>query len=285
MSEEEQVSEASGRVIDREGVRTHIRSLGDGGVPLVLLHGVLSEGASWWDVAVPLSRTRTVVMPDQPLHGRTEVPRDFMPDPEGMVSWLEALLDDMGYAQVDLCGLSMGGAVAFHFARLHPDRVRRLVLVDAANIVPLGDSYMAFIREMRGKLEAAIGVDVVTSTQCWTEELGFEGAKTAAVDLCTDPIVMSVLTYLEDQGIPFKQAAAGMDLLEPLGADGLRGIRSPTMAIWGADDPFFSADEAARAVSEGIPGSRIEVFDGTGHNPITERPERFVALMEDFLGN
>jgi 3-oxoadipate enol-lactonase len=284
MSEEERVPEASGRMIDLGGNRTHVSSLGDGGVPLVLLHGVLSDGASWLEVAVPLSKGRMVVMPDQPLHGRTEVSGDFRPDPEGMVGWLEALLDGMGIGQVDLCGLSMGGAVAFHFARLRPDRVRRLVLVDSANIVPLGESYMAFIREMREKLEAAIGVGVATSTQCWTEELGFEGAKTAAVDLCTDPIVMSVLTYLEEQGIPLRQAAAGLDLLEPLGSEGLAGIRAPTMAIWGADDPFFSADDAARAISEGIPGTRVEVLEGTGHNPVAERPERFVALLEEFLG-
>jgi pimeloyl-ACP methyl ester carboxylesterase len=162
--------------------------------------------------------------------------------------------------------------------------VRRLVLVDAANIVPLGESYMALIREMRGKLEPAIGVGVVTSTQCWTEELGLEGARTAAVDLCADPMVMSVLTYLEDQGIPFEQAAAGMDLLEPLGAAGLGSIRAPTMAIWGADDPFFPAHEAVEALTVGIPGCRVEVLEGTGHNPVAERPDRFVALLEEFLG-
>ena len=284
MSERERSTEVSGRFIDRGGVRTHVHVLGEGGVPLVLLYGVLSEGSAWWDVAVPLSKGRTVVMPDQPLHGRTEVPRGFRPDPEGMVAWLETLLDGLDMPQVDLCGLSMGGAVAFHFARSRPDRVRRLVLVDSANIVPLGESYMTFIREMRAKLEAAIGVGVVSSSQCWTEELGFEGAKTAAVDLCTDPIVMSVLTYLEDQGVPFEQAAAGLDLLEPLGAEGLRGVLAPTMAIWGADDPFFPAEDAAMTIQEGIPGSRVEVIEGAGHNPVVERPDRFVSLLEEFLG-
>ena len=236
----------SGR-FDLAGVDTVVLQAGSGPVPLVMLHGVLSEGSSWLPVAEPLAgRGRWVVIPDLPLHGGSVPSPDFHPDPAGMVAWLEALIDALGVEAADLCGLSMGGAVASHFAVARPDRVRRLVLVDAANIVALDEGYRQFIDDMREGLEATLGVDVRTSKQCWTEELGFEGARAAAVDLCADPIVMSVLEYLEERGIPFDQVVHGLDLLEPLGRERLASIGAPTLAVWGADDPFFSCDGAVR---------------------------------------
>jgi pimeloyl-ACP methyl ester carboxylesterase len=273
-----------GVLVDIAGVQTQIREAGSGGTPLVLLHGVLSDGTSWSDVAGPLSRDRRLVIPDLPLHGRSRTSPDFQPGPEGMVAWLEALLDELGIVEADLCGLSMGGAVATHFAILRPDRLRRLVLVDAANIVYLDEDYRLFIAEMRENLEAARGVDVATSRDRWTDDMGLEGAKSAAGNLCTDPIVMSVLEYLEARGIPFDQMTQGLDLLEPLGEEDLATISAPTLAVWGSDDPFFSAQEAVEKLEGGIADCRIEVMEGVGHNPVAERPREFIQLVKGFLG-
>lgn len=273
-----------GVIVDIAGVQTQIREAGSGGTPLVLLHGVLSDGTSWSDVAGPLSRDRRLVIPDLPLHGRSRTSPDFQPGPEGMVAWLEALLDELGIVEADLCGLSMGGAVATHFAILRPDRLRRLVLVDAANIVYLDEGYRLFIAEMRENLEAARGVDVTTSRDCWTDDMGLDGAKSAAGNLCTDPIVMSVLEYLEARGISFDQMTQGLDLLEPLGEEDLATISAPTLAVWGSDDPFFSAQEAVEKLEGGIADCRIEVMEGVGHNPVAERPREFIQLVKGFLG-
>jgi pimeloyl-ACP methyl ester carboxylesterase len=269
-------------IMEVAGTRTMVRTIGEGDVPLVMLHGVLSEGASWEPVGSKLATGRRVVLPDLPLHGRTEVPEDFRPDPGGVVEWMKALLDGLGAERADLCGLSLGGAVALHMALDSPGRVRRMVLVDAANVVELDESYRRFITEMRENLEAAIGVGVVTSRQCWTEEFGFEGAKTAAVNLCADPIVMSVLDHLEQRGIPFEQVMHGLRFLEPVEPSRLAQVEVPTMAIWGSDDPFFPADEAVPLLKT-IPGARVHVMDGTGHNPASERPDRFVELVQGFL--
>jgi len=268
--------------MDLAGVRTLVRTVGTGGTPLLMLHGVLSDGASWEGVASQLTPGRMVVFPDLPLHGRTETTADFRPNPEGMVTWLEALVDALDAERVDLLGLSLGGAVSLRFALARTDRVRRMVLVDAANVVALEETYGQFIVEMRENLEAAVGVGVVTTSQCWTEDLGFDGAKTAAADLCVDPIVMSVLEYLEQRGIPFEQVMHGLEFLEPIRPERFPDITVPTLVIWGSEDPFFPAAEAVPLL-ETIPDVRIEVMEGVGHNPALERPERFIQLVEGFL--
>ena len=88
---------------------------------------------------------------------------------------------------------------------------------------------------------------------------------------------------MEVRGLPIEQIVRGLDLLEPLTIDRLGQIRAPTMVIWGAEDPFFQADDAVLRLQEGLPGAQIEVLEATGHNPVVEAPVRFVELVERFL--
>jgi pimeloyl-ACP methyl ester carboxylesterase len=270
--------------LEAAGVRTLVRTSGSGGTPLILLHGVLSEGATWEGVAGHLAQGRMVVCPDLPLHGRTETPPAFRPNPEGLVKWLEALMDALGIDMADLLGLSLGGAVALHFALARPDRLRRMVLVDAANVVDLDEGFLGFISEMRQNLEAASDTGMTTGSQGGIEGMGVEGARTAAANMCADPIIMSVLDYLEQRGIPLDQVMHGLRFLDPIEPGGFADVQAPTLAIWGSDDPFFSADRAVPLL-ETIPDVSIEVMEGVGHNPAHERPERFVELVGTFLGD
>jgi pimeloyl-ACP methyl ester carboxylesterase len=264
------------RDIECAGARTRLLEAGpEGGPPLVLLHGVLSRGRSWAGVMPRLAARRRVVAPDMPLHGRTRTPPAFDMGPEGMTAWLEALMDALGAPVADLCGLSMGGAVAAHFAARRPARVRRLVLVDAANIVPLAEPYGDLLGMVRARLDAETGVGGSAKT-------GADPADIAG-DLAQDPIISGVLMYVRAKGIPLGQLAAGLGLLGPMGREGLSRIAAPTLAIWGSEDPYFPAGPAAEALRGGLPRGRVEVLEGIGHNAIDEAPEAFLRLLEGFL--
>ena len=56
----------------------------------------------------------------------------------------------------------------------------------------------------------------------------------------------------------------------------------PVLIIWGARDPIIPVRHAEDAHAA-IPGSRLEVFEGIGHLPQLESPERFVAVLERFI--
>jgi pimeloyl-ACP methyl ester carboxylesterase len=58
----------------------------------------------------------------------------------------------------------------------------------------------------------------------------------------------------------------------------------PTLIVWGAQDPFIPVSHAV-AAHKAIPGSRLEIFDGVGHYPHCEAPERFVAVLVDFIAS
>ncbi len=271
--------------LEAAGASIHMLSWGEGGTtPLVLLHGVLSNGASWSDVAPRLAKGRRVLAPDLPLHGRTRTPQGFDMGPAGVSDWMGALLDALDADRADVCGLSMGGAVAAHFAVRKGARVRALVLVDAANIVPLAEPYGGLLDEVKATVRSALASGVSSTSQCWTSEIGMDGPAAGAAQMCADPLIAGALEYMEAQGVPLGQLLAGLELLTPLEAREIARIAVPTLAIWGEEDPYFPAAPAAAALRAHLPNGRVEVLPGVGHNPVDERPDEFVGLVSAFLG-
>jgi len=113
------------------GLQFHVQRLGDG-PPLVMLHGLLVGNlATWYFGAAPeLSRHHSIMLYDLRGHGRSEFAGTGY-DTATMVADLLALTSDYQSVPMTLVGHSFGGLVALRFALAHPDRVRRLVLVDA----------------------------------------------------------------------------------------------------------------------------------------------------------
>jgi pimeloyl-ACP methyl ester carboxylesterase len=114
------------------GVRHHVQRLGGGaGVPVVMLHGLLfGSVASWFFTAAPaLARGRSVMLYDLRGHGLSDRPETGY-DVVTMVGDLAALCAEHA-GPFDLVGHSWGALVALRYALAMPERVRRLVLVDA----------------------------------------------------------------------------------------------------------------------------------------------------------
>ncbi len=98
--------------------------------PLVLLHGLLASSRHWQTVSAELADLRPVFAVDLRNHGRS--PRAATMTFDVMVDDLLAWLDARQLPVIDLLGHSMGGKLAMAFACRHPERVRRLVVVDIA---------------------------------------------------------------------------------------------------------------------------------------------------------
>ncbi len=109
-------------------LKFHYTDWGGEGPPLVLLHGLSGHSRTWDDTAVALSGRYHVLALDQRGHGDTDwAPKyGFAP----MAGDLLGFLDALDLRQVTLMGLSMGGIVSFVFAAVHPERIRRLVVMD-----------------------------------------------------------------------------------------------------------------------------------------------------------
>jgi pimeloyl-ACP methyl ester carboxylesterase len=112
------------------GLYLYYETYGDGGTPLIVLHGGLGGAGMFGPVLPALAETRRVVAVELQAHGHTadvDRPLSF----EAMADDVAALIRRLGLAQVDLLGYSLGGGVALQAAIRHPDLVRKLVVVSA----------------------------------------------------------------------------------------------------------------------------------------------------------
>lgn len=100
------------------------------GEPLLLLHGGLGTIEMFGPVLAKLAPTRQVIAVDLHGHGRTRL-GDRKMSILDMGDDMAAIIEQLGYKQVDAMGYSLGAGVAFRFAVQHPEKVRRLVLVSA----------------------------------------------------------------------------------------------------------------------------------------------------------
>ncbi|GAA4216710.1 alpha/beta fold hydrolase [Actinocatenispora rupis] len=117
-----------------DGRRLSYLDFGGTGRPLVALHGHLSEGATFADLARQLGPEWRVIAPDQRGQGESDRAGEYTR--EGYLADLEAFLDQLGLDRVALLGHSLGAINAYQFAARHPGRVS--ALVDAEGAAELG---------------------------------------------------------------------------------------------------------------------------------------------------
>ena len=228
--------------------RLHYRVAGDG-PPLVLVHGY-GAASSWWRHNMgPLAEQRRVYAPDLGGFGRSWPKHQF--SLERTVECLDAWMQELDLPCADLCGHSMGGHVCLRLAAAHPERVRKLVLVDASGL-PLHTRLLPLAwRSLRSQ--------------------GHTHFRFA-------PIAMATAL----QAGPLVLWSALHALLADDVHSVLSGIAAPTLLVWGERDLLVPL-ELGQALHQAIQGSRLVVVPDAGHNVMFERPEQFNRLVLDFL--
>src|SRR6202171_2756631 len=127
---------APSKFVEIEGMRIHYRDEGAGS-PLVLLHGFGSSLYTWDRWVRQLAGTRRLIRLDLPGFGLTGPAPDGDYRAERYVRVVAGLLDSLGVQRTDIAGNSMGGRTALMFALAPPERVRKLILVDAGGYAPM----------------------------------------------------------------------------------------------------------------------------------------------------
>jgi pimeloyl-ACP methyl ester carboxylesterase len=263
------------RYEDLTGLRVRYVRRGHGPA-VVLLHGLASSMYTWADVIPALAKDHDVVAVDLPGFGGSDIPDDLSPSvyPDTVL----ALMDRLGISRATLIGNSLGGAVAVVLAARHPERVRRLVLIDSAGF-NLDPSRRPLILRLLGFGPVAAALDalpvrrhVVTAA---LRQVFYDRA------LVTPEKVEEYLAPLARSGateairsLLARQAAFGLPAL-------VREVRVPTLIVWGRNDRWIPAADADRFASA-IPAARKVVLEECGHVPQEERPAELVHLLEEF---
>ena len=272
------------------GHRVHLLEHG-GGPPLVLLHGTGNPAGFLLPLLHELHGVRAIA-PDRPgvgLSDPIDVPADRYR--ETAVAWLDRLLDTLELDATTLLGHSGGGVWALWYALAHPDRVKRLVLLDVPTLpktrCPLP------IRLVRtpglGQLLSRLAPPSPKSMLRLASAMGEKATLARHPDL-VDLLVAAGRDPITDRAANAELRAliSPFALLSPSGfrrrgrvrPDELRQLAMPTLVLWGERDPVGSIP-VARAAAELIPDARLEVLP-TGHGPWLGQPTRTAATVADF---
>ena len=222
---------------------------GESGPPVVLLHG-LAGSEAWWSRNVPaLSDAFQVLAVDLPGFGSSH--RDARLILDEVPAQVVALLDEMGIERAHVIGHSMGGLVAGGLAADHPERVDRLVLVDAG-----------FLSFDPGWLHRIAGPQ---RTLPWTS-----------------PTILPVLVRDAIRSGPVRMAKATNQLLRKDWRHKLPAITAPTLVVWGEHDHVCSP-RIGKQIVAAVPDARLVIIPGAGHNPMWEKPAEFDREVLAFL--
>ncbi|HEY6468353.1 MAG TPA: alpha/beta hydrolase [Candidatus Dormibacteraeota bacterium] len=119
---------ASSGYADVNGVHMYWESRGDGGTPLVVVHGGFGQASAFGDLLDRWAASRRVIAIDLQGHGHTrDIDRPFSFEVFG--DDIAATIDALGIGPADLFGYSLGGSASLRAAIQHPGRIRRLALV------------------------------------------------------------------------------------------------------------------------------------------------------------
>jgi pimeloyl-ACP methyl ester carboxylesterase len=259
------------------GISTAVLEGGDG-PPVVLLHSSGEFAALWMRVIPELVTTHRVVVPDLPGHGASEV-ADGQLDTDHVVAWLDALIEHTCPSPPALVGHGLGGAIAARFAIAHPDRLSRLVLVDALGLdrfEPAPSFGLALHRFMEQPTEHTRDE---LFRQCFVDPDGLR----QQLGQRWEPLAAYALDRARTSG---QQAALG-SLMPELGlpaipsADLARIVVSTTV-IWGRHDLQVQLPVAeATSTRHGWP---LHVIEDAGDDPALEQPKAFLRTLHAALG-
>ena len=264
-----------------QGVSVRYRDQGrrDGPV-LVLVHGFSASAADWDGWVARLGPRYRIITLDLPGHGLTRAPADWPADPDHYADLVDRVVSRLVPGKFVLAGNSMGGAVAWHYALRHGDRLNGLVLVDAAG---------------GGTLREQSGGPVIF--RLLANPVG--RAVLARIDLT--PMVRQGLqsAYLDPKLVTPQLVARYSDLARAPGHRSilihivsaprdfatdaqLAAIRVPTLVMHGTDDRLIPYADGQRLAAR-IPGARLITYPGIGHVPMEQIPDRSADDLDAWL--
>ena len=231
------------------------------GSPVLLLHGGAGpDSVTGFGDQLAARLPVRVLTPVHPGFGGTPRPSS-LDSISALASVYRSLLAELGLTGVTVVGSSIGGWIAAELALAAPDRVERLVLVDAAGLDsaahPIVDFFAltpAEIAELSWANPEGHQIDVAAMTDA--QRAVFAGNRAA------------LLAY------------GGQAMADPSLAGRLGGITVPTLVVWGEADRIVTPDYG-KEYAAAIPGASFHLVPQAGHLPQLENPEAVLALLAE----
>jgi pimeloyl-ACP methyl ester carboxylesterase len=259
-----------------DGTITRILQAGVDGEPVVLVHGTATRADRWVRNLEPLAEAGfRIYAIDLPGHGFAEKRGEFDHSVSGYARFVSSFVDMLDAPKVTIVGTSLGGHVAAAYSILHPDKVKRLVLVGSMGLVPIGE-------EMRLRIQAGAN----------NQTRDFIAQKLLRViadpALVTESFIEEEFRFNNSPGAAAALQKLGeyiaADLDEDLVGEKLNELppEVPILLVWGDQDKTVPLN-AGRTAHQFIHRSKLVVLKGVAHTSYFEDPLSFNQVLIDFM--
>lgn len=269
---------ARSRHVVVDGIRTHYLDGGDGPT-VVLLHSGEFGGCAelTWERTIPaLAERYRVVAPDWLGFGGTDKLHDFAGGQARRLWHMGRVLETLALDDPVLVGSSMGGTLLAGVAARRPRWPMRAVgLVSGGGFIPFNDARRVLV-EYDGSLD---GMRRIVATMFHDPRFAADEElvrRRQEASLAPGAWEASAAARLKSPAVPERGDFGVPDAIE------YERIELPTLIVAGADDPLREPGYA-QGVHERIAGSELHVLERCGHMPQLEHPERFNAILLDWL--
>lgn len=283
----EALADPDSQFVEVEGVRIHMKQMGEGAPVMILLHGFGASTFSWREVMAPLAEIGTVIAFDRPAFGLTERPMRGTEDWPGYNPYTYdtqprltvGLMDALGVESAVLIGNSAGGTVAALTALAYPERVDALVFVDAA--IYVGGGSPPLLRPLLATPQMRhLGPLIARGIRSW----GIDFGRSAWHNPDRIPA-----EFWEGYTKPLRVENWDRALWEltaaserPDVAGRLDHLTLPVLVITGDDDRIVPTEQSLRLAGE-LPDADLVVLEACGHVPQEECPEPWLEAVTQFL--
>ena len=278
------------RYLDIDGLKYHYLDEGDG-EPLVMVHGNPTWSFYFRELIKDLSPRYRTIVPDHMGCGLSDKPlrTEYGFELEQRVDDLEKLLDHLGLGEnITLILHDWGGMIGMAYAVGHPERIRRLVLLNTYAFLPPADYRIPMAGHFIRRAGPLASMAVLGFNLFSVGALYLASHKGLARDVkkgLTAPYNcwqhrLAVLRFVQD--IPLGPTDSSYALAKSVDDNLALFADTPVLICWGKHDFVFNQhflDEWQRR----FPGAEVHRFSDAGHYVLEDVPEKIIPLVQDFL--
>lgn len=260
------------------GMNVHFRDQGNSmdSVPLVLIHGTSSSLHTFEEVVKRINKNRRVITLDMPAFGLTGPNANNEYSFKYYSQFLDSFLTKLNIPLCDIGGNSLGGGIAWQFTTYFPEKVRKLILIDATGYP---------VMNVKGSIGFKIAsTPVINNVMLFITPKALVSASLKGIYQDPKMINQEQVDRFHDMAIAKGNRKALLAIFkkgleqEP---DKIKTIQKPTLIIWGDKDGLIPVQNAA-LFNKDIKGSKLAIFKNIGHVPMEEDPAKTATLINEF---
>lgn len=259
-------------------IQLHYTDQGEG-MPVMLLHGYAGSFDNWKELVKRFPEGYRLIVPDLPGLGLSQFPEDVAEDASLVdlyTDFTRHIIDELELDSVYIVGNSLGGYLAWETAVRNPEKVRKLVLLNAAgySVEEISAFFIKFTQTALFKQVAKKGAPVFVARKAARGTLGDKSR--------LDPERVAAF-----HGMINKEGT--LDVISRLGTSGqypdstrISQVDVPTLIVWGDKDGIIPVEHAYKFKRD-IEPSTLLIYEGSGHVPMLENADSLVGDITHFF--